>query len=434
MRSVLIAALVGVGLTVGGCGDKSVCDGATDLCIALHVEGTGGLDRVDQLALSVGGAFTGARKLTPATPDDRALPVDVALLLPRGTRGQIALSMEALRGGTLVGLGMTSITIDSDGPFSKQVMLLSLNSTTDGGMPELDGGTTDGGTRVVGCPSVMFILDRTGSMSSNIVGGTRTRLAIAKEGMLAALMKHSNRAPYGLTVFDHNQSDCFAGVETLVTPKTGTEATIASALATVVPGGGSNVGEAVEAVFLSGAMHDPRRAPSHIILITDGSANCDPREGAMSTATRIRVQAVASAGVKVHVLAPGLSDIELADVDVYAAVGAAPCAGPLCRGHAVWPAGSAQDVTDMLDAILTRIENQNPSCASTLPPSVLCPSASPTAGCAAADVCCATGGCNQSCAQVPYDLGGLLPSLDMVPPQDLSQLPDMTVVDLARVD
>jgi hypothetical protein len=185
---------------------------------------------------------------------------------------------------------------------------------------------------------------------------------------------------------------CTQGIDRLLVPKIGSEAQLQSALSSVEPGGLSNVGEAVEQVFLDGAMHDPRRAPGHIVLITDGAANCDPREISSSDATRLPVQAVARAGMKVLVLAPGLDSQTLADLDVYASVGGAPCAGPLCGGHAAWPAGSPQDVTDMLDAILTRIESENVGCVPSLPASVMCASASGT-GCASIDVCCATGGC-----------------------------------------
>jgi len=130
--------------------------------------------------------------------------------------------------------------------------------------------------------------------------------------------------------------------------------------------------------------------------------------------------------MKVHVVAPGLDAQSIADVDVYAAVGGARCTGTLCGGHAAWPAGSPTDVNDMIDAILTQIESEHPGCATTVPASVLCPSAATPTGCAAVDVCCPTGGCALACAGYggPIDLG-----------VDFAAAPrDMSPVDLARVD
>jgi len=243
------ASLVGVALVLAGCGEKSPCDGTSDLCVELRVDGDGAgiVTRVDQLALTVLGDFRGARRVTPETPEERTLPVDVALLLPRGTRGAVSVRIDALFGGQVVGDSTADLLLESDAPLSRHVILRALEAPPpDGGVdlpsPEQsDGPTTPPDLTPVAppaCPAVMFIVDRTGSMDTQVPGSAMSRLDVAKQGISSAIGKHAGRFVYGLTTFSNDaNSMCTVGVDVRVTPRIDSASMIVGVLGTLQPDG-----------------------------------------------------------------------------------------------------------------------------------------------------------------------------------------------------
>jgi hypothetical protein len=76
--------LFSIALCAAGCSARDVCDGVSGTCLTLHVTGMG-IDAVDQLTVSFGGAFTANPKST--LMQHKSLPVDVAAAISAPASG-----------------------------------------------------------------------------------------------------------------------------------------------------------------------------------------------------------------------------------------------------------------------------------------------------------------------------------------------------------
>src|SRR6186713_2726182 len=93
------------------------------------------------------------------------------------------------------------------------------------------------------CPSVMVILDRSGSMDADPAGNYSsppTKLDIAKTALGKLFMQYGDRLPFGFTTFASTGFDCETGVDVAVKPAHGTKAAVTSALNATMTEGSTN--------------------------------------------------------------------------------------------------------------------------------------------------------------------------------------------------
>lgn len=121
-----------------GCSTPDPCNGVTGTCIALRVEGPSGT-RVDRLDVATGGATQSSS--SKAT----SLPVQVAVVLPAGTSGDVELDVNGFLAGALVGSGAATIPVTAGKHHAATVTLGGGNNgstdmagDTDMGMTEFD--------------------------------------------------------------------------------------------------------------------------------------------------------------------------------------------------------------------------------------------------------------------------------------------------------
>src|SRR3954466_5716783 len=101
------------------------------------------------------------------------------------------------------------------------------------------------------CPAVMIILDTSGSMNMAPDGsaGPPTKLDLAKTAITTLLGKYGDQLPFGYTTFSGNPLlSCTMGTNIQPEPMHGTKADITGKVAAETATGGTNTGEAIDAV------------------------------------------------------------------------------------------------------------------------------------------------------------------------------------------
>lgn len=247
------------------------------------------------------------------------------------------------------------------------------------------------------CPTVMIILDVSGSMGDTPAGGTPdaqnpSKMDIAKSALNTLIKKYGDRIPFGFTTFNETGVDCSQGITIGVEPKHGTASQILQQVMASQPGGGTNTGNAVDLVAADPAMHDPARPDSYILLITDGEPNCDTND---PTFTEQRVLAAAQAQKPIKSYVIGFGALPSADqmvMDVMAQNGGVPCQGASCNGHKFFAADSQQALDAAIDGISQQITGEFGS---------VCDDSCYSNGCPNAGQVCVNGSCQADpCANV----------------------------------
>ncbi len=213
------------------------------------------------------------------------------------------------------------------------------------------------------CPTVMLILDRSGSMDLDPSGNnsTPTKLDIAKVALNKLVMMYGDRLPFGFESFADTGfgGDCSMGVEVVVKPKNGTKAMVTAAITAVATEGGTNTGPAVDAAAALPEMHDDNRPGSYIVLVTDGEPNCPGKVGTESSDPAYTVGAIkraAQKGVKTFVIGFGaLPASGKAAMNLMATAGQVPCTGATCNGQQYYSAESDASLQAAIDSIVGQI-------------------------------------------------------------------------------
>jgi len=117
------------------------------------------------------------------------------------------------------------------------------------------------------CPNVHIILDRSGSMSTTISGGTRW--TVAKSAVNAVLDKYDGKFPIGMSIFPNLSCDS----QLVTEPVYRSKSAIVSAINSKGPDGSTPSGTAVRNAAALKSLHDPDRE-QYAILITDGGPGC----------------------------------------------------------------------------------------------------------------------------------------------------------------
>lgn len=194
------------------------------------------------------------------------------------------------------------------------------------------------------CPTVMIVLDSSGSMGDDPTGGfsTPTKMDIAKMALDKLMMELGDQIPFGFTTFTSDTEVCTQGVNVVVSPMDGTTAQIISAIAAAQPDGGTNTGPAIDAVAALPAMNDSTRPGSYILLVTDGEPNCPGNVGTETSDPAYTVGAIARASMKgIKTFVVGFGALPSADqmaMNMMAAAGGEVCTGSTCNGQMYYAA------------------------------------------------------------------------------------------------
>jgi hypothetical protein len=213
------------------------------------------------------------------------------------------------------------------------------------------------------CPLVTVVLDQSGSMDVSIGGGsTQTRWQVAIEAVKQLLAANQN-LPWGLVTFGEYLNCTDFTNFSVIAPATGGVKAVTMEVTqigmTSAGGGGTNTGEAVDkAGMLSSQVFamEPDRPGQYLILITDGSPNCNPGDSSTAGFTTARIAAALQKGIKTFVVGfGGLTGTAATNMENMAAAGGVPCTDPACNGRKWYAADSAATLQAALDAIAGQI-------------------------------------------------------------------------------
>ncbi len=147
-------------------------------------------------------------------------------------------------------------------------------------------------------PHLMIVLDRSGSMKSQV--GSQSKWTIAKSAIYNLTTHYSGQIDFGLILFPRwpHVKNCSSGkVNVNVGPGTG--GSINSMLNTAYPDGDTPIGTSLDAArtYLSSVSYSGK--PQYVLLVTDGKETCQPNWPNVATAK------LYSAGIKTYVVGFG---------------------------------------------------------------------------------------------------------------------------------
>lgn len=225
-------------------------------------------------------------------------------------------------------------------------------------------------------PTVMFVLDRSGSMGFSF-GSTGTRWSVLSSGLAKALPSVDGRMQIGVLLFPDAASrrdlGCAISGAASLLPKTGNVKPLLNLMMSSTPAGGTPTAAALDGANKALLSVRSSRSARAMVLATDGGPNCngglDPRTCACSDSavgcrfnanqcldqdrTVARLASYASQGVPTYVIGIG-SDTSEATLDAMAVAGGRPRSG----AHRYYAATSEQE----LDAALVTIRDNVGAC------------------------------------------------------------------------
>lgn len=200
------------------------------------------------------------------------------------------------------------------------------------------------------CPNMHVVLDRSGSMSGSLGGGTRW--TVAKAAVNQVLEAYDGRLPVGLSIFPAGGCNS----ETPVQPDYKTKAKIKMAMDASGPGGSTPSGTAVRDVAALMKLRDPERK-QYILLITDGGPGCsgepDTATGTVNEIAKARMQSPTITTFVVG-FGGGLSTTEKDTLTRMAEAGGHPAATP----EKFYKADSAAELAKALEDILQVVKDE----------------------------------------------------------------------------
>jgi uncharacterized protein (TIGR03382 family) len=217
-----------------------------------------------------------------------------------------------------------------------------------------------------GCPFIMIVLDRSGSMDSTPDGssGGMSKWQIGQAAITKFVNQYGDRLPIGFVTFQSGGLACTDfSAEAEIAPAHGTAPMILQKLSALSPAGGTNTGEAIDEAtkFINSAqMSDPGHpAGGYIILITDGEPNCNPGDGTNPTFTVGEITKANMANIKTFAIGFGqLPTQDATNMDLMAQAGGEPCMGTTCNGHKFYAAESANALNAAIDSITMTISGE----------------------------------------------------------------------------
>ena len=215
------------------------------------------------------------------------------------------------------------------------------------------------------CPNVHIVMDRSGSMSTNMTtstGGMSTRWDIAKNQLKNLLNIYDGLSPVGLSIFPPTSGMCSS--DTPVRPAYFTRAAIGAALDASGPSGSTPSGSAVRNAAMMSELQDPTRR-QYVLLLTDGGPGCGGEpDTATGTTGEIRKALMQSPPIYTFVIGIGnLAASEKATLTMMADAGGK--AAPTTDKY--YPAGNEVELTNSLNTIALMINSENTGCTDVLP-------------------------------------------------------------------
>lgn len=124
-------------------------------------------------------------------------------------------------------------------------------------------------------PTVMFVLDRSGSMNQRI--GNRSRWQALTNGLTSALPPVDQQMEIGAYVYPAGatQNTCSLSGETTLTPRLGNVPALLSAMATRTPAGHTPTAGAIATAGTILSTYRAATAARALVLATDGAPNCN---------------------------------------------------------------------------------------------------------------------------------------------------------------
>jgi MYXO-CTERM domain-containing protein len=217
------------------------------------------------------------------------------------------------------------------------------------------------------CPLVLIILDRSGSMTSDVPNsGGKDRWEVAIDAITRLVNLRGDQLPFGLLTFQEGGSSCNDfSMEARISPANGTKMQIISNLGTLMPAGLTNTGHAVRegARMMSAALAaDPSRPKGFIILITDGEPTCEEGSTDALTYTVQQIGLAHDNNIDTFVVGfEGRTATETtnlsAALNMMAQAGGQPCTNCMLAGSPInwYNANSPQSLDAAIDAITNAI-------------------------------------------------------------------------------
>lgn len=215
------------------------------------------------------------------------------------------------------------------------------------------------------CPNVHIVMDRSGSMSTNMTtstGGMSTRWEIAKNQLKNLLTVYDGLSPVGLSIFPPTSGMCSS--DTPVRPAYFTKAAVSTALDASGPSGSTPSGSAMRNAAMLSELQDPTRK-QYVLLLTDGGPGCGGEpDTAPGTTGEIRKALMQSPPIYTFVVGIGnLAAAEKAALTMMADAGGKPAA----TTDKYYPAGTEVELANSLTTIALLINSENVGCSDAVP-------------------------------------------------------------------
>lgn len=182
---------------------------------------------------------------------------------------------------------------------------------------------------VTPCPTVMLVLDTSGSMGGPFTAESAvTHIAGAHAALDALVDNYGVRVPLGFAHFDESGATCNTGIVTSFEPMAGNQAALKNAINATIEGGATNTGDAINLIASDGNVHVPG---AFIVMVTDGAGNCETTDPGFSV-TAIDTAAKSSPSLKTYVIALDVAAMGVGDegqMELMATDGQRPCSGGL---------------------------------------------------------------------------------------------------------
>jgi MYXO-CTERM domain-containing protein len=183
------------------------------------------------------------------------------------------------------------------------------------------------------CPNIMFVVDRSGSMAADPMGGAShpNKWELMRMGVSAAVQKYGTRLSFGLEMFTTNGGgpQCYNDTKIDVYPAHNTAAQIVNILLANFPAWETNTGEAIKRAYTDGRLNDKTRG-NYIVLITDGDPNCNlgDGKGAGYTISELKNAAMKDPPIYTYVVGfDGSGGVDPANLNGMAVAGGEPISG-----------------------------------------------------------------------------------------------------------
>jgi hypothetical protein len=213
------------------------------------------------------------------------------------------------------------------------------------------------------CPNVMLVLDQSASMAQDPDGGMThpSKWELLQQVMTDVVKTYGDHVPFGLELFTSmstgNNAQCLADAQITVELSHASAADIVAHLMAASPLANTNTGEAIHRAAADMALLDPAK-PDYIILVTDGSPDCNTLDLMSGTAqyTVGEITAALNAGIKTIVVGFDGAGVNKANLDSMAGAGGARVAN--CQGSSFgtpcyYSASSADAFKSAIDGIVS---------------------------------------------------------------------------------